>query len=239
MATSRKVLIAIVAVAFCVALNLQSAQGQTDNKKFEAGGQFSLSNVTTFGGSVTIFPCINPPCPATTTFTRDRVIEPGFGGRIGYNISRHVTLEAEGNFFPRDRNFEGGRKMQGLFGAKVGKRFEKVGIFAKARPGFIHYSKGDLRQGQNVCIQIFPPAIGCFVPTGRTWFAFDLGVVVELYPSKRTIIRLDAGDTIIHSGERNVAVALSPPPASPSVVVRAPAVTTHNFQANIGFGWRF
>ena len=87
-------------------------------------------------------PCVGPlPCPVTVTLADGRETEPGFGGRFGYNFSRYLTLEAEGNFFPRDRELEGGRKTQGLFGAKVGKRMDRVGIFGKARPGFIRFQK--------------------------------------------------------------------------------------------------
>ncbi len=131
--------------------------------------------------------------------------------------------------------------MQGLFGAKVGKRFGTVGLFAKARPGFVRFSKGDY-QPVGGCTAIFPPPIGCFEPTAKTNFAFDIGGVVEWYPSKHTIVRLDAGDTIIHFGNRNVA-ALDVPAGGVGptrlVVIPVAADTTQNFQGSLGIGWRF
>jgi hypothetical protein len=184
------------------------------------------------------------PCPLGVTIQRSREIELGFGGRVGYRAGSFVTLEAELNFFPRDNNFEDGRKVEGLFGVKMGKRSNKTGWFGKARPGFLYASKGDLQSKPNtLCVAIFPPPLGCFDPKAMTGFAFDVGGVVEFYPSPRMIIRFDAGDTILRFGDRNVPVLINPPAgaAFPSreVVIPKPAETTHNFQVSVGFGFRF
>ena len=220
-----------------------NARAQSEEKKSELGGQFSLLRLTSRTATVAVLPCLGPlPCPTVTTLAEGRETEPGFGGRFGYNFSKYFALEAEGNFFPRDRDFEGGRKIQGLFGVKAGKRFDKVGLFAKARPGFVRYEKGDY-QAVGVCIAIFPPPIACFAPIARTNFAFDLGGVLELYPTKRTIIRFDAGDTIIRLGARNIAATQVPAPGSLApirlIVIPASAETMHNFQGSIGVGFRF
>ncbi|HEY9401061.1 MAG TPA: hypothetical protein VIQ24_00105, partial [Pyrinomonadaceae bacterium] len=118
------------------------------------------------------------------------------------------------------------------------------GVFAKARPGFVHFSEGDLQERRDVaCITIFPPPRGCFEGKGRAHFAFDVGGVFEYYPSRRTLIRFDAGDTIIRLGEHRVPIVINSDPASgaprQAVVVTAPSETTHNFQGSIGFGFRF
>src|SRR6266436_5360012 len=153
---TRKIFLSLTIATLIFSLNIKKAKAQ-DSQKFEVGG-----------------PCSLPP-----TFTRNRRTEPGFGGRLGYNISRRITLEAEGNLFPRDRGFEGGRKSQGLFGVKAGQHFEKVGLFAKARPGFMRFSNGDLRpRSDTICPTIFPPPVGCFDTTARTFFAVDVGGVV-------------------------------------------------------------
>src|SRR5437764_1323769 len=115
-------------------LTFQDARAQGVEKKFEVGGQFSLLRVTS--STVT---------SAGDISGQDRETVPGFGGRFGYNISKHFAVEAEGNFFPRDRDLEGGRKIQGLFGVKAGQRFEKAGVFVKARPGFVRSKRGDYR----------------------------------------------------------------------------------------------
>ena len=63
------------------------------------------------------------------------------------------------------------------------------------------------------------------VPEYRTEFAFDLGGVLEFYPSARTVARIDAGDTMIR--HRSSAV----PPCQ--------ECTTHNFSSRFGVGVRF
>jgi hypothetical protein len=201
---------------------------QSDEKKFEIGGQFSLLWVPT--RTVTV-------SGSTIVSTQNRNNDIGFGGRFGYNLSKYFALEAEANFFPSDRDLDGGRKVQGLFGVKAGKRFEKLGIFAKVRPGFVRYEKGDYRFGTGGCVTVFPPPLGCFQPVARTNFAIDLGGVLEYYPSKRTIIRFDAGDTMVHLPTRNVAAFQSNGPSL--VVVSAAPETKHNFQGSVGFGFRF
>lgn len=237
------------ALALILSASAQTASAQDDEGKFELGGLFTIANLSNGRGSaVTSVPCNAPCVPGTqTSFSNERGIEPGVGARLGYRISRYVTLEAEVNFFPRDRgefdpDFTGGRKTQGLFGAKVGRRFESVGVFAKARPGFVHFSRGDLR-ARGVCILVIPPPLGCYEGTGRTDFAVDVGGVFELYPSKRTIVRFDVGDTVLRTEGHLVPVIVNPPPGASfptrAVVGGAPPETTHNLQASVGFGFRF
>jgi hypothetical protein len=227
----------LAAIVTVFSLHTQQARAQSDDRKVEIGGQFSLLQVPTLTANSTGIVCVTIPCP-TTAFTRDTNTDVGFGPRIGYNATSYLTLEAEMNFFPRDRDLEGGRKVQGLFGAKVGKRFEKAGIFAKARPGFVRFSRGDfIGSPLALCPAVFPPPIGCFQPVAKTNFAIDIGGVAELYPSKNTIIRFDAGDTIIRFGDRRVAASSTT--LSTLVVVPVAAETKHNLQVGVGFGYRF
>lgn len=81
------------------------------------------------------------------------VTDSGFGGRFTYNVNDNFAVEAGGNFFPRDREFEGGRKVQGLFGVKAGVRGERVGVFAKVRPGFVRFSRLARERSQMRCIR--------------------------------------------------------------------------------------
>jgi hypothetical protein len=236
----------IAAAIFFLSLNTGHTYAQADeSRRFEVGGQISVLNASNGRASVTrVLPCLIPPCPVVTNTSEGQKAEPGFGARIGYNLTRNFALEAEGNFFPREREFGGGRKSQAHFGFKAGKRFERVGVFGKARPGFVHFSEGDLQPRPGVaCIAVFPPPRGCFEGKGRTHFAVDLGGVFEYYPSPRTLIRFDAGDTIIRLGQRRVPIVINPeanPGAFGSVVVGvAPAETTHNFQGSVGFAYRF
>lgn len=219
-------------------LHTRQAQAQADEKKLEVGGQVSFLRVPTLTVNSTGIVCVTIPCP-TTAFSQGNETEAGFGARIGYNATSYLTLEAEGNFFLRDRDLDGGRKAQGLFGAKAGKRFEKAGIFAKARPGFVRFARGDYQPRIGGCVTVFPPPIGCFQPIAKTNFAIDLGGVAEFYPSKNTIVRFDAGDTIIRFGARNVAAASTTSGPAGLAVVPVAAETKHNFQGSVGFGYRF
>ncbi|HKP46023.1 MAG TPA: outer membrane beta-barrel protein [Pyrinomonadaceae bacterium] len=220
--------IRVFALVALVAFGLQQAQAQTDEKKFEVGAQGTLLRLPaiTFSGTA-----------GSATFSDDHNNNWGFGGRFGYNFSDNIGVEAEGNFFPQDRAEDGGQKFQGLFGAKVGQRFDKGGLFVKARPGFVRMSRGEY-QLQGACVAIFPPPIACFQANATTNFAFDLGGVGEVYPTKNTIIRFDVGDTMIHFGAQRLVAARNPSTGELVVVPRA-AETQHNLQASVGVGFRF
>jgi hypothetical protein len=154
----------------------------------------------------------------------------GVGGRFTYNFTRHLSFDAEINYFPKKDNFRcvpgtpfcfgnnRGRfgETQGLFGLKAGTRFEKFGVFAKARPGFMHFG-GD---------QITPD----FNNQSRVRFAFDVGVVVEAYVTRRLAFRFDLGDTIIPFGGRTVNGINGPVPLPTGL---------HNFQGGAGLTIRF
>ena len=222
----------------------QAARAQDDDSRWEVGGHLSAFDVTNGSASVSrVVPCLVPPCPVVTIEANQRRTEPGFGARVGYSFNRYLTAEAEVSYFPSDpgldeEEFTGGRKLQGLFGVKAGRRYEHFGLFAKARPGFVRFGKGDLYQPPGTgCIAVFPPPLPCFDSRGRTDFALDVGGVLELYPSPRTVIRFDAGDTILRSGAHGIPV----PNASAfgAAAVPIPGETTHNFQGGVGFGLRF
>ena len=229
------VMIAIASLLFINSREINSQSAHANGRGFEVGAQFSvirLTSPTPTSRELPRVPCAQPPCP-TYVFANGRA---GFGGRFAYNFSQNVALEAEGNFFPQDRELNNGRKLQALFGVKAGKRFDKAGLFAKARPGFVRYEKGDYRPTPGlVCAATDPPPLACFTSLARTRFAFDLGGVVEFYPSRHTIIRFDAGDTIIRFEKRQVAVF----GAGDRGVIPVTAETTNNFQASVGIGYRF
>ena len=138
----------------------------------------------------------------------------GVGGRFTYNLSEYAALDAELVHYPESSGNFG--ETQGHFGVKAGRRFGRlVGLFAKARPGFLKLG----------------PAVSARTPAlGDTRFALDLGGVIELYPSRRSIVRVDVGDTIIPLGDTPINSALRPPRSFG---------TTHNKQTTFGFGYRF
>lgn len=178
-----------------VVLSAGEARAQSDLPRFEVGGQVSAIDL------------------------RDSVGEkpPGIGGRVSYNVNDYAAFDAEVNHFSTaEINFD---RTQGLFGVKAGKRFgRRVGVFLKARPGFMHFH-GERLPGVLI--------------NGTTKLALDVGGVVEFYPSKRTVVRLDFGDTIIfYNGEIIRRLSL---PGGPQERLG----TAHGLQSSIGFGFRF
>jgi len=205
-------------------LGAKDSNAQSEKLKFEVGAQFSALR---FGDL--------------------DVTEPGLGGRFAYNLNDNLALEAEGNFFPNKQGqdeqygfLQGGRKTQALFGAKVGMRRERIGFFGKVRPGFVRFS--NFERNLLVCL----PGVPCPPqPPARfseTDFALDVGGVVELYPSRRSLLRIDVGDTIIHStsGEEIlIPGVVQSREGTFRSVVRITRSTSHNLQINVGVGFRF
>lgn len=223
----RQLIIVTILAMFCLFLNFGEARAQSsaaqgsgtqdELPKFEIGGHF------------------------TSLTLGDEQTEPGLGVRFTYNATKHIALEAEGNLFPHNaqsRSFRnGGRSVEGLFGVKIGKRYERFGIFAKARPGLISFTRGRFDLVPNNDGSSFPFD---FRTEQLTHFAFDVGGVVEFYPSRRIVTRFDAGDTIIRYGATTIP-SIQGPIAGPFVLVpfTVPGQTTHNFQFSAGVGFRF
>lgn len=209
---NKKRLSASLALLF---LAFVSIRAQTPDHKLEVGAQFSLLN--------------RSPTSQGTIFSNAYPNAPGFGGRVGYSPSRFWSLEAELNLFPEQDDDFGdinGSKTQGLFGIKAGSRFEKFGVFGKVRPGFIRFQHvTDCPEG----------TISSCNNDGKTKLALDLGGVVEYYPTERTAVRVDFGDTIIWYGS----VTLLPFFPELSSPVRVRHGTTNNFQFSAGFSFRF
>ena len=140
-----------------------------------------------------------PPCTSAGSFTTLAIgaISPGFGVRGAFNVNRFVAFEAEMNHY-LERGFgNGGTKIDWLLGVRVGQRWNRIGLFANLRPGvlwFSHFDGSDLRS-----------------------FITDVGGVLEVYPGKRVMVRVDLGDTVVvHDG-----------------------TTTNHMQTAVGFGYRF
>ncbi len=208
----------------------------SDDSRFEAGIHFSS---------------------LSAEFDGDRT---GLGVTVGYKFATFkdgkftATAEAEFNFLPGKvftsdlrRN---GRVKQGLFGVKIGRKFDKFGIYGKVRPGFINYSNGG-NTGND-----FPTLISAgtgtvvstlFLPRqtkGRTNFAGDVGGVIEFYPTKKLITRFDFGDTIVRLKSSVIefpGFVTTSGGTTTTVIQRftLPATTRHNFQFSAGIGFRF
>jgi hypothetical protein len=213
-----RALFTLNALILCLLVCKQSARAQDEDvPKLEVGVQYSsLSvNLPVFGG------------------TENAV---GVGGRVTYNFNNYFAVEAEGNLSPSDLPSDygaGGASQQMQFGAKVGRRFRRFGLFAKARPGFVSF-------GETFTPVRVESGGVTFFQLGRerkTHFSTDVGGVLELYPSRRMLVRFDAGDTIIRYGEHRELV-FDPAGTGLQVIGPVRSEVRHSFQFTAGVGFR-
>jgi Outer membrane protein beta-barrel domain len=213
------------AVTLCVLLLLTlalhgSVSAQSEERKLELGVQLSGLQGNGFGD-------------------RDTV---GGGGRVTYNLTKHIALEGELNYLTSGSSNDYNR-LQGQFGVKAGQRFKRFGVFGKVRPGFIN-TKQDFFF-QIPCGTICTQAISA--TDSHTGFSLDVGGVAEIYPSKRILVRFDVGDTIANGREPIVFIdspifsgQLSPIVFGRSLLaIPGRTVATHNLQLSAGVGFRF
>lgn len=185
---------------------------------------------------------VEPPttaCQGCVSIDDDRVhVEPGLGGRFTFNLTQHLGIEAEGNFYTRENiSFvdPSGHMFQGQFGVKAGKRFEKWGLFAKGRPGFIGFTKvNELVATHSGMFGTIAFVFGEFRQRTKLYPSFDVGGVIEFYIARRWMARFDVGDTIIRYGELPItAFSLT------QQINNRPPETRHNLQITTGLGFRF
>lgn len=215
----------VLLFATCCLVKAQNS----DVPKFEIGPQFTVLNVNQ---PAPVFGC----CVIVPDVLQNSFWKTGIGVRMTYNFNKHIAADGAVNFFPDShtdsifpRARPEGKIYQGQFGVKAGKRFEKVGVFAKARPGFTGFTEVN-----ELVNPADPFQFDSFKPRRETYFSLDVGGVVEFYPSRNTVVRIDAGDTIIRYGTFRVAGFVLTQP-----VVERPPLTKHNFQLVTGFGFRF
>ena len=201
----------IVTVLTCSESGL--VQAQSADQRFEVGGLASFLRLSDFETS-----------------------SAGFGGRVSFDLTRWAALEAEATFFPNDDILERPsilapnlrvsyerRRTDAFFGMKMGRRTERVGAFAKVRPGLTRLSEVVGGQG---CTGPECPLILLARPEYRTEFALDLGGVFEFYPTERTVARFELGDTTIW--HRSFAPGCWNGDC-----------TSHNLSTQVGVGYRF
>ena len=148
--------------------------------------------------------------------------EIGVGGRFTLNLNKLLAAEAQVDLYPDDKFFDDRRKIQGLFGIRTGVRKGRVGLFGKIRPGFIHV------RDRLQCLIPEGCALGVDLGhVGRFWLAVDAGAVIEVYPSRRLALRVDAGDLFVRrfdctdgTGKRSY-------------------YSSHNLQTGVGAALRF
>jgi hypothetical protein len=128
---------------------------------------------------------------------------------------------------PDSSRYRAGTGDEGFFGVKAGKRWQKGGVFLKARPGFMHFSRDPFG---------VPKPGDPLFSTARarsTEPAIDLGGVVEYYTARGLILRLDLGKTLSRYARRTVRTSEFVSP------YEAGGFTTRNWQGSFGIGIRF
>jgi hypothetical protein len=117
-----------------------------------------------------------------------------FSGPVGtydYNLSPHVSFDANLAWIAGFQNGEyvdRGQELLFSAGIKAGWRFRRWGLFARAAPGLASFSEG-------FGIAKYPATN--FTYYRRTHFALQDGAVVEYYPTRHSVVRLDIGQTLI------------------------------------------
>lgn len=198
----------IVVLAYVLASSLwpSPAAAQSDEGRFQVGMQLAGAASSEFDST-----------------------DIGVGGRFSWNPTALLGAEAEVAFYPGDFPDEPAfsrSRVESLFGVTVGPRIRGFRPFVKLRPGLVNFAEAP---APFACILIFPPPLRCALG-GETVFALDFGGGVELFPTRRTFVRVDAGDR---------AVRYPSPVLDSDGTVRDDAFFSHDFRFAIGGGLRF
>ena len=227
-------LLAVTTVTISLLLNSCVTFAQTDESKIKVSGHYTILNAPVSSGG------------------ENKQLVHGYGGRLSFSIGNSVDLEGELNYFPENISTPFGDartrrvkpNIQGLFGVKIGKRNERIGIFGKLRPGIVRYSPLDDCQSEdfNDCRSFSEEQQRFLLRTVRkTEFAFDVGAVIEGYLSNSSFVRIDIGDTYLRYGDTRFFVPFEPGSSipRPGIFVIRPGFKRHNLQISIGGGIRF
>jgi hypothetical protein len=218
MSANRCPVVTLAALLFCLCV-VRAAQAQ-ETPKVEIGVQFTALDLGDFKLAV------------LSLSDSQR----GVGARVTVNLSDNISVEGEFNTFPNNfrltlpqlgnlvtRELTRDRVDQFLFGVKLGARSDHFGIFAKLRPGYVRSVLQDQTTGNT------NPTLNTLFRTTSGW-ALDVGGVFEFYPSRHTMLRLDAGDTIIRYETKSQNATGQPTTRT---------FRNHTLQVSAGFGLRF
>jgi hypothetical protein len=155
----------------------------------------------------------------------------GLGVRGSWNAWSRLAVDAEIDVYPSEwpdtTTPFSRRRVEGFFGATAGPVIGRVRPFAKLRPGFVTF---DQAPRLFACIAIFPPPLACRLAAGATVFALDLGGGLEVFPSARTVVRVDASDRLVR---------YPGPVLDSDFTAHAESFFGHDFRFSLGAGWRF
>jgi hypothetical protein len=114
-------------------------------------------------------------------------------GRYTWNLSPSLAVEGSVAYLPGTQPggaTDSGDELLALGGVKAGWRGRRFGIFGKAEPGISSWTPG-------LVVYEGTPLSYRKIDERRTDFTMEMGGVVEVYATPRTIVRLDAGETLI------------------------------------------
>jgi len=200
-----------IALAWLVfLLPTSSVWAQSDIPRFDLGGQFTFVRYI-----------------SKVSVTSQ---QGGFGTSFSWNAKRYFSLDASFNYLPDHKgsftlidSYQGGSLLQAFFGVKVGLRKKRFGLFGRARPGLVSFSK------TVTTASVMPLTLA----TNRlTEPAADFGLTAEYYVSRQVALRYDVGDTAFFYRRRDI-----PVPGSANEIL--PALTSNAFQLSIGIVLRF
>ena len=154
----------------------------------------------------------------------------GLGGRFTFKPSSMIGVDAGLTWYPSD--FPDGiaftrSRFEGLLGATIGPRLNRVRPFAQAAAGFL---KVGATPGAFACIMIFPPPLNCALAGGDTLPAFEIGGGIEIDATSSTFIRVDLTDRVLkYPG----------PTFGPNFEVHDEGFFGHALRVTVGGGVRF
>jgi hypothetical protein len=152
-------------------------------------------------------------------------------GRYTWNLSPSLAVEGSVGYLPGFQTSYGtnnGHELLALGGIKAGWRGRRFGVYGKAEPGISSWTPG---------LQTFGPAPKYpLIYSRRTDFTLDMGGVLEYYPTPRTIVRLDAGTTMIADYDQ---VLLREPGSGGSLEIIEPGHIAQHLAVGLSVAHRF
>lgn len=110
----------------------------------------------------------------------------GYGFDFNYRFAKYAWLSLAANLLPGSGSYgQHGGAQETLAGFKLGRSIGNWGIYSNIRNGFIHYDKA-----------LVPGSSSVYEDVWR--YALDLGGTVEYATSRRTVLRFNAGTTLVH-----------------------------------------
>ena len=168
-------------------------------------------------------------------------VYPGPGIWASWNFSQHLSWDTAVIYSGAGRlgsavfsNFQsGGRALEGLTGLKMGLRRDRMGYFAKLCGGTITFGETERQIG------VLPDGDVFIVRGMFTNPVLDVGGVWEVYPSRHTILRFDAGSATIFYQPKDVWQYVPQNGVEVGTKYAIPGTTQTGLLLSFGAGFRF